>query len=138
MNDIIADFISQGVDFIVVAVILSSIVTMMSAVQQMNDKVNEQQAVHMEIAEYRAHSAFNGTEVRGPDIIAAIMKYRGTPSILVKIGANVLKWTPNETASGTYTVTNVSNQIKSGTYKATLQYGTNGEVVAYEFTWLRD
>lgn len=137
MNDIIADFISQGVDFIVVAVILSSIVTMMSAVRQMNDKVNEQQAVHMEIAEYRAHSAFNNTEVRGPDIIAAIMKYRGTPAISVKIGSNTYTWSVDSTPC-TYTVTNVSNIIKTGTYSATLRYSSNGEVVAYEFVWLRD
>ena len=136
MNDIIADFISQGVDFIVVAVILSSVVTMMSAVRQINDKVNEEQAVQMEIQEYREHSAFNATEVRGPDIVSAIMKYRGTPVITVKIGSTVYTWSVSQ-APCTYTITNVSNLIQAGTYSANLIYSSNGEVIAYEFVWIR-
>lgn len=133
MNDIIADLISQGVDLLITAVILSSIITMMASAQQLNGEINEQQAIHAEITEYRQHNQFDNTEVYAQDIISAIMKYRGTPYVTVKFADATYTWSGSVQATN-YSASAISNKINSDyTYSANLVYDVGGVVIGYEF-----
>lgn len=133
MNDVVADLISQGVDLLITAVILSSIVTMMTASQNLNARISEQQAIHSEIVEYRQHNAFDNTEVYAQDVITAIMKYRGIPYVTVKIGGANFTWS-SSSKSTNYSVSAIAEKITSDKiYKASLVRSVNGEVVGYEF-----
>lgn len=133
MNDIIADLISQGVDLLITAVILSSIITMMASAQQLNGEINEQQAIHAEITEYRQHNQFDNTEVYAQDIISAIMKYRGMPYVTVKFADATYTWSGSVQATN-YSASAISNKISSDyTYSANLVYDVGGVVIGYEF-----
>ena len=133
MNDIIADLISQGVDLLITAVILSSIITTMASAQQLNGEINEQQAIHAEITEYRQHNQFDNTEVYAQDIISAIMKYRGTPYVTVKFADATYTWSGSVQATN-YSASAISNKISSDyTYSANLVYDVGGVVIGYEF-----
>lgn len=135
MNDIIADIVSQGVDMLISAIILSSICTMLMTSQNLNIKINEQQAIQQELIEYRKHNQFDNTEVYAQDIISAIMKYRGSPTVAVSFpSGDTYTWslTFNSTP---YSTTAISAIITSDyAYTANLVYDASHSVVTgYEF-----
>ena len=133
MNDVIVDLISQGVDYLLTAVIISSIVTMMATAQNINSEVTEQQAIHEEIMEYRKHNQFNDKEVYAQDVISAIMKYRGLPYVRVKIGSNTYTWSTREQATN-YSASAVDDIVTSDyIYDADLVVDPSGVVIGYEF-----
>ncbi len=140
MTDIIADAISQGVDLLVTAVILSAIVSMLSTATTVNAKVNEQQAMNQQLVEWREHNQYNGTVVYAQDVMSAILEFRGNPYVRVTFTDipapnNVVLWRVGVTDSSEYTYTKVAAKLSSTyMYKAELDIDDTGVVVGYNFT----
>lgn len=133
MTEVVSDWISMAVSTGLTAIIILGVVTASSAFGQMNRKVTSTQALTLELKEYRKHNQFDNTQVRPQDVITAIYKSRGYPTIYLKSSKGTFAWTSTD-APCEYNAEAISRLIdQTVVYQAALRKGANGEITAYEF-----
>lgn len=83
MTDLIYDALTMGVDMIISAVILSSIVMLLSSTQQLNSIQAMQTANADMMNYYREYNQFDNTDVNSSDVLGCILYYRGTLEVMI-------------------------------------------------------
>lgn len=133
MNEVIADWISTAVEVLLTAMLIAGFLAIFAVAQTINADVTEQQALTVVLKEYREHNQFDFKHVYQQDVISAIYKGRGMPAVHVKSSKGTYSWTLSG-APCEYTTAKISALIdQTVLYDSSLKYGTNGEVIGYEF-----
>lgn len=109
MTDIIYDFISTGVDLILIGGILSSLIIMLRGSAQLTTVISNQQATSTELDYYLQYHKYNDSEgMSSADALSALVGYRSDMNVFVVI--------PDIGSSSGYT-TIYNNPAKGKYYK---------------------
>lgn len=132
----ISELYKMGVELGMTSVIIVGIIALISVVQDLGSVLSEQQVTVDRINEYREYNQFDDTIVYPQDIVSAVYQYRGMPYVYVKCDANELIW--SSTMVSKHSSANKLSDYKAATitalidqnrmYKATLEYGSNGQM----------
>lgn len=86
MTDIIYDFISTGVDLILIGGILSSLILMLRGSAQLTTVISNQQATSSELDYYLQYHKYNdSTGMSSADALSAIVGYRSDMNVFIVI-----------------------------------------------------
>ena len=83
MTDLVYDALTMGVDMIISAVILSSIITLLSSTIQLNSIQAMQTANADMMNYYKEYNQFDRSCVNSSDVLGAVIYYRGTLELLI-------------------------------------------------------
>ena len=75
MTDLVYDFISSGVDLIMTAAVLASVIVLLRSTNQLSQVQADQQMVADRINYYREFNVYDSHDVTGVDVVGAIIKY---------------------------------------------------------------
>lgn len=133
MEEVLSSWFMTAIDVVISSSIIVSIVVVLTMSSGLNEKITEQQAMTAQMEDYREHNQFDGTVVYPQDIVSAIYRYRGSPAVYVSSDKGHYEWTEGSAPCpwNTAAISNLIDQTKM--YDASLVYGGNGEVVAYQF-----
>ena len=132
-GDLIADLVIVGVNLMVSAAILSSVLLLFSIVGRLNEVIIEQETTSELMQEYAEFNKFDNSHVYPQDIVTAIYKYRGEPTISVSSSKGSSSWTV-ETSDSYFSTTEINKKIdQKKIYDADIIYSPNGAVIELKF-----
>lgn len=86
MTDIIYDFISTGVDLILIGGILSSLIIMLRGSTQLTNVISNQQATSTELDYYLQYHKYNDSEgMSSADALSALVGYRSDMNVFIAL-----------------------------------------------------
>lgn len=85
MTDVIYDAITNGVDMVISASVLSSIVILLYMSSVLSGEISMSQATSETVAYYREFNQYNDTEILASDVIGTVLKYRKDLEIDIKL-----------------------------------------------------
>ena len=84
MTDLIYDYITQGVDLLVNAVILSAVILLLNSTRILNEYSANQQATSQRIGYYKEYAMYDNTSnLTVADVISAISRYNEDLEIVI-------------------------------------------------------
>lgn len=83
MTDLIYDYITQGVDLMICAAILSSVTVLLYANTQMQSAVALQQAYREEMRYYTQFNQYDNTTIKGTSVISGSIHLEDTTKVLI-------------------------------------------------------
>lgn len=129
MTDIIYDFISTGVDLILIGGILSSLIIMLRGSAQLTTVISNQQATSTELDYYLQYHKYNDSKgMSSADALSAIVGYRSDMNVFIVTpnGSGGYRTFYNDPATGKY-------YYKDGYIPSADQYNpTTGTVQTYD------
>ena len=75
MTDLIYDFITQGIDLLIVGVVLIAMVTLLVAANKLTNVISTQDSMNDRIAKVKEFNQYDGQKVLPQEVGSAIMKY---------------------------------------------------------------
>lgn len=129
MTDIIYDFISTGVDLILIGGILSSLIIMLRGSAQLTTVISNQQATSTELDYYLQYHKYNDAEgMSSADALSALVGYRADMNVFIVIpnGASGYTTVYNNPTTGKYYKKN-SYRPSADTYNP-----TSGTLMTYD------
>ena len=111
MTDIIYDFITQGIDMMVVAAILASVVIMLRGTTIISQISADSAATSDRMNYYRQYNEYDNKDVNGATVISALVRFRDTLQLEVAYSeSGVQKYIRNDANTGKFYF-----QIENGT-----------------------
>ena len=106
MTDIVYDFITQGVDLILVSAVMASVVFMLRSASTLTHVISNQQAVADEFNYYLEYHKYDGhSNLVSADVISAMYGYRNEMNIVLYIDG--VYYTNNVETGNFYKITAV-------------------------------
>lgn len=100
MTDLVYDYISMGVDMLVSAAILASVVILLRSSTVLTNYAAQQQATSDRLNYYKEYVAYDCTnDLLSPDVLSCIVYYRYDLDIVIIQGSNTIS---NERSTGKY------------------------------------
>lgn len=91
MTDLIYDYITMGVDMMISAAILTSVVVLLRSSTILSTYSAQQQATSDRLNYYREYAMYDCTEnLLSPDVLSAITYYRYDLAITIQMGSNII------------------------------------------------
>lgn len=152
MEGPISDWLTTGIDTLVVSVLIVGFVSVLMLGSQASEVIVNQNDLMAELAEYREYNQYDGTIVYPQDVISAIYRYRGDPFVTVSSANGKYMWATGSgstevTGEGAYVWVNNPAQPLCGwntsaisalidqtvMYDAAVMRGVAGDIIGYEF-----
>lgn len=84
MTDVVYDFITNGIDMMVTAAVLSVVVILLRSSTTLTSLSNDQQANADRVNYYRTFNAYDNNIITGADAVGCILKFRGEVEVVVQ------------------------------------------------------
>lgn len=152
MEGPIGDWLTTGIDTLVVSVLIVGFISVLMLGNQASEVISNQNDLVAELAEYREYNQYDGTVVYPQDVISAIYRYRGEPFVTVasskgnymwaagsgsvtNSGVNAYTWVndPNNPLCGWNTAAISALIDQTVMYDAAVVRGVAGDIIGYEF-----
>lgn len=133
MNETIVDTIVTGVELSIAALILVAMVFIGTMSQHISSSIAEQQAITADLKEYRIHNQYDFTHVYPQDVIAAIYRGRGEPTVEVISNKGNYTWSVTYAPCEYNTAAIASKIDQTVVYDASLKYDSNNVIIGYVF-----
>lgn len=90
MTDVVYDFLTNGVDMMVAAAVLSVVIILLRSATVLAAMSNSQQANADRVNYYRSFNAYDNNTITGADAVGCILKFRGEVEVVVQKGSQFL------------------------------------------------
>lgn len=90
MTDVVYDFLTNGIDMMVTAAVLSVVVILLRSAVTLSSISNAQQANADRVNYYRSFNAYDNSELTGADVVGCILKFQGEVEVVVQRGSRFL------------------------------------------------
>ncbi len=133
MEGAVAEWITTGVDVLIVSVLLVGFLSVLNMGNTISEAVTQQNDLVNDLSEYREWNQYDNTTVYPEDVLSAIYRYRGEPIITVQSSRGNYTWsrTSAPCAWNTAAITALIDQTRM--YQAEVVRGTNGDITGYQF-----
>lgn len=147
-----ADAAKIAFGLMVSAFVVSLLVYYFYVGRTINNEMSKQEANRELMREYREYSGYNDKVVYAQDVVSLIMQKRGSTAVRITVGGNTISYWADDDAEMAvgnidtpwnlpvgahqtdYTATAVTERLNiNKSYKGTIAYGGNGEVVGVSF-----
>lgn len=133
MIDVVVDYLVTGVNVLIQATIICTVIIMMGVLTTVNASISAEQARVSEIQLYAEYNGYDYTHVYPADVVSTVMKYRGTPNVTVSSARGTYTWTKDSTPVN-YVVADIQAVVETGiVYDADIVKSASGEIIGITF-----
>lgn len=134
---VIIDWLMTAIDIVIDGPILVAVVSIMSVFLMLQSQMAVEQQNNEMLKDYKEYNQYDNTHVYPQDVTAAIMTYRGFPSIKVKCSRSAVSsgdiWCESSAATE-YKAAKINQVIDQNViYDADIEKNPNGEIVSMTF-----
>ena len=130
----VIEWLETGINAVLDSAILIAIIPIMSVVLMMNSVQARDKQVNTQMRDYTEFNQYDATHVYPQDITAAVLSYRGFPSVKVTLsnGTSAV-WSTGASATD-YKAASINTLLNQNTlYDSDIERNANGEVVSVIF-----
>lgn len=137
MTDVVYDALTNGVDMMITAAVLSVVVILLRSAVTLSSLSNAQQANADRVNYYRTFNAYDNTTITGADVVGCILKFQGEVEVVVQLGTRYLVASTDGSikvyngANGAVLET-ISGEMKTSRLQAWLGTSTTYKSVIFE------
>lgn len=128
MTETTTEFFMLGITTSLNALIISTLVTVMSILGKMNGTISEQQTLSEQMQVYNEFSPYELEHVYPQDVISVIFEYRGLPAIFVASDKGNKEWVAGD-ATLDYSASEIEKELNlECVYDSEIEKDANGAV----------
>lgn len=90
MTDVVYDFLTNGIDMMVMAAVLSVVVILLRSATTLSTLSNTQQANADRVNYYRSFNAYDNNTLTGADVVGCILKFQGEVEVVVQLDSKYI------------------------------------------------